>query len=195
MSDKPDGKRREFVLGAGAVIGGAGLVTGTVPFAKSLLPSARAQSEAAPVAVDLSTLGPGELKVVMWQRRPVWILHRTPEMLASLSLNEHRLRDPASRRGPTPQPAGISAPHRALRAEYLVVFGVCSHLGCSPHNRPEPGIKEVGRWWPGGFLCPCHNSLYDLAGRVFKNQPAPFNLPIPPHRYEGDERLVIGEAV
>ncbi len=144
----------------------------------------------APVEVDIGTLAPGEMMVVEWRGKPVWILHRTPEMLASLENAEARLADPGSK--VPQQPEYALNQQRSLKPEYLVAVGICTHLGCSPSKAFEAGDPALGADWPGGFLCPCHGSTFDFAGRVFKDKPAPTNLEIPPHSYLTDSRLLIG---
>ncbi|HEU5437434.1 MAG TPA: ubiquinol-cytochrome c reductase iron-sulfur subunit, partial [Telluria sp.] len=167
-----------------------GLVAVAIPFVKSMRPSERALSGGAPVEVDLSRVAPGTLTTVEWRGRPVWILHRTPEMLATLGGHDADLVDPASKQDQ--QPFYATNPARAVRPEFLVATAVCTHLGCVPSFRPEVGPPDLGASWPGGFFCPCHGSRFDLAGRVFRNMPAPTNLEVPPYRFEGDSRLIVG---
>jgi ubiquinol-cytochrome c reductase iron-sulfur subunit len=153
-------------------------------------PSAKTQAAGAPVEVDISKLGPGELMVIEWRRRPVWILRRTQEELDNLAkVSPDALRDPES--AESEQPAYTVNAQRSIKPEYLVLLGVCTHLGCSPQLRPNVG--DLDAQWQGGFLCPCHGGRYDLAGRVYKGVPPPLNLPVPPHKYLTDTRLVIGE--
>lgn len=158
-------------------------------------PSERAKAAGAPVEVDIADLAPGEMRTAEWRGKPVWILKRTPEMLASLKQIESQLVDPRSERNPdefTPEYARNI--HRSIKPEVLVTIGICTHLGCSPTAKfstgPQPSLPDD---WPGGFLCPCHGSTFDLAGRVYKNMPAPDNLPVPRHMYLTDTRLVIGK--
>jgi ubiquinol-cytochrome c reductase iron-sulfur subunit len=138
---------------------------------------------------------PGEMRTVEWRGKPVWVVRRTPEMLASLATVEGELADPKSARNPkdlTPEYAQNQ--HRSIKPEYLVAVGICSHLGCSPITKFETGAQpSLPDNWTGGFLCPCHGSTFDLAGRVFKNKPAPDNLEVPPHMYVSDTMLIIGE--
>lgn len=195
MSDSilpADPSRRNAVLTTCAV-GGAGTAAVVWPFLKSLRPSERALAAGAPVEVDISTLQPGEMKRVEWRGKPVWVVRRTPEMLAAVKKYDASVADPESNRaGYTPDYAKNA--HRSIKPEYLVVVGICTHLGCAPSDKftpgPQPSLPDD---WAGGFLCPCHGSLFDLAGRVFSNMPAPDNLEVPPHVYLSDTRLLIGE--
>lgn len=182
--------RRQLILATAAAGGVAGAIT-LIPFAASLLPSERAKAAGAPVEVDVSRLAPGEMLTVEWRGKPVWILHRTPEMLATLKQVEADLADPGSERQQQPEYARNE--HRSIRPEMLVTIGICTHLGCSPSKAFEAGAPGLGSDWKGGFLCPCHGSTFDLAGRVFKNKPAPTNLEVPPHQYLAEGRLLIGE--
>lgn len=183
--------RRRFLTGAASVVGGAGVVLTAVPFIGYWRPSARTKAAGAPVEVDASKLEPGQQITVEWRSKPIWVLRRTPEMLARLErlTDADTLRDPLAR-VESQQPAYISGPLRSLREAYLVVIAICTHLGCVPSFRPEPG--SVSSDWPGGYFCPCHGSKFDFAGRVYKNVPAPTNLVIPPHRYLSDTRIEIG---
>ena len=185
-----DPSRRTLLL-ATACAGGAMAVGAAVPFVASLTPSERARAAGAPVEVDIDKLAPGEMSVVEWRGKPVWILRRTPEMLAALVKAEPNLADPGSG-VEAQQPDYARNAHRSIKPEYLVVVGICTHLGCSPSSVFQPGNPALGADWPGGFLCPCHGSTFDLAGRVYKNKPAPTNLEVPPHKYLSDTRLVIG---
>lgn len=183
---------RRNLIAATAVVGGAAGIGAAVPFAASFTPSERAKAAGAPVEADISGLKPGEKMVVEWRGKPVWILRRTPEMLASLKQIDPRLADPQSQR--SEQPEYINGEARAIKPEYLVCIGICTHLGCSPTDKLAPdGASGMGPDWPGGFLCPCHGSQFDLAGRVFKSMPAPDNLPIPPYKYLSDTKILIGE--
>ncbi|MBS1209255.1 MAG: petA [Proteobacteria bacterium] len=174
--------------GVGAVVG----IGAATPFVTSFMPSERAKAAGAPVEVDLSKLKAGEMMTVEWQGKPVWIVRRTPEMLAALKKNDAALADPASERAE--QPEYVKGEARAIKDEYFVCLGVCTHLGCSPNPKFAMGAESgMGEAWNGGFLCPCHGSQFDLAGRVFKAMPAPTNLKIPPHVYLSDTRLRIGE--
>ncbi|MCL2160958.1 MAG: ubiquinol-cytochrome c reductase iron-sulfur subunit [Betaproteobacteria bacterium] len=186
-----DGERRNLLLATSAV-GGAAVVAAAVPFVASLAPSERAKAAGAPVVVDISKLAPGEKVVVKWRGKPVWVLRRTPEMLQSLEDVAGKLSDPNSEK--SDQPDYTKNPSRAIKDEYFVAIGICTHLGCSPTDKLKPGNAEnMAPDWTGGFLCPCHGSLFDLAGRVYKSQPAPTNLDIPPHRYLSDTEILIGE--
>lgn len=182
--------RRQWMM-ATAGAGGALAMTAIVPFVSSLMPSERALAAGAPVEVDIGKLAPGEMMVVEWRGKPVWILNRTPAMLAALQKAEPMLADPASA-VTSQQPAYAANATRSRVPEMLVAVGICTHLGCSPSNAFTPGDPALGADWPGGFLCPCHGSTFDFAGRVFKNKPAPTNLEIPPHQYLTDTRLIIG---
>ncbi|WP_341743327.1 ubiquinol-cytochrome c reductase iron-sulfur subunit [Azonexus hydrophilus] len=182
--------RRQWIM-ATAGAGGALALTAIVPFVSSLMPSERALAAGAPVEVDIGKLAPGEMMVVEWRGKPVWILNRTPEMLSALKKAEPMLADPASA-VTSQQPAYAANETRSPVPEMLVAVGICTHLGCSPSNAFTPGDPALGADWPGGFLCPCHGSTFDFAGRVFKNKPAPTNLEIPPHQYLTDTRLIIG---
>lgn len=190
MSDLSS-ERRTLLLATS----GAGLVAAAataVPFVASLTPSDRARAAGAPVEADVSKLAAGEMMTVEWRGKPVWILHRTPEMLAALEGHEGRLADPES--AEPQQPGYATNRHRSNNPEYLVVVGICTHLGCSPSEKFAAGAASgMGDDWPGGFLCPCHGSIFDLAGRVFRNQPAPTNLEVPPYRWLSDSMLLIGD--
>ena len=183
-------KRRKFLLTATSVVGGAGVVAAAVPFLSTLAPSEAAKAAGAPVEVDLTTVEPGKIATVEWRGKPVWILHRTDAMIAGLRQHDALLADPAST--VNQQPAYAANPVRAIRPPFFVAIGICTHLGCVPVYRPEPGAADLGPDWPGGFYCPCHGSKFDLAGRVFKNVPAPRNLEVPEYAYLSDTRLVVG---
>jgi ubiquinol-cytochrome c reductase iron-sulfur subunit len=172
------------------VTGGAGAIATAVPFVVSFKPSARAQALGAPVTVDISKLETGALLRVEWRGRVIYVLHRTEEMLGTLGKDTSLLRDPASEE--EQQPSYATNEHRSIRPEILVVEGVCTHFGCAPMPRFEVGPADLGADWPGGFLCPCHGSKFDLAGRVFSGVPAPTNLLVPPHRYVNDNTILIG---
>lgn len=194
MSGEPvDSNRRQVITAAISAVGGVGVGAAAIPFAASLLPSAKARAAGADVEVDISDLGPGEMKVVEWRRMPVWILRRTPDMLKALAAYESRLKDPSSERE-SQQPEYARNAFRSIKPEYLVVVGVCTHLGCSPRYMPRRIDESVPDWWAGGFRCPCHKSIFDLAGRVFQEMsPAPMNLPVPPYQYLADTRIRIGD--
>jgi len=188
---KVDCGRRNLVF-ATAAVGGVATIATAVPFVASMLPSERAKAAGAPVEVDVASLAPGEMKVAEWRGKPVWILRRTPEMLGSLKKTDAQVADPGSTR--PMQPAYAKNEERSIKAEYLVVLGVCTHFGCSPTEKFKPGAESgISADWAGGFICPCHGSTFDLAGRVFKNMPAPDNLEVPPHVYLSDTRILIGD--
>ncbi|MBN8488560.1 MAG: ubiquinol-cytochrome c reductase iron-sulfur subunit [Burkholderiales bacterium] len=187
-----DPERRQWLLATGAA-GGVLAAGVAVPFVSSFAPSERAKAMGAAVEVDLSDLAPGALKTVEWRGKPVWIQRRTPEMIQALQGHDEQLADPGSVRDELPE--ALRNPGRSSRPELFVAVGICTHLGCSPTAvAAGSGNPSVGAEWAGGFFCPCHGSTFDLAGRVFKNKPAPTNLEIPPHRYLSDSRVVIGEA-
>ena len=191
-SDASDPERRTWLIATGAA-GGMAVIGTAVPFVASFEPSERAKALGAAVQVDIGDIPPGGLKTVEWRGKPVWIQRRTPEMIASLKGQDDQLADPDSRLDKLPE--ALRNPGRSLRQDLFVAVGICTHLGCSPNAVPEgSGNPSVGPTWHGGFLCPCHGSTFDLAGRVFKNKPAPTNLEIPPHRYLSDTRLEIGES-
>jgi ubiquinol-cytochrome c reductase iron-sulfur subunit len=157
-----------------------------------MLPSERAKAAGAPVEADISKLAPGEMMRVEWRGKPVWIIHRTKEMLETLNKVSDQVADPESKR--PNQPAYAKNEPRSIKPEYLIVVGICSHLGCSPTDKFKTGADSgIDANWQGGFLCPCHGSTFDLAGRVYKNKPAPDNLEVPPHTYLTDTRILIGE--
>lgn len=200
MSDIPvgaprlDKSKRTWLIASGCA-GAVGGVATAVPFVSTFQPSERAKAAGAPVEVDIGAMQVGEKITVEWRGKPVWILKRTPQQIAELPKLDGQLADPKSERNPaefTPEYARNE--NRSIKPEVLVVVGICTHLGCSPIDRlqagPQPSLPDN---WEGGFLCPCHGSTFDLAGRVFKNKPAPDNLPVPPHMYLSDTRLLIGE--
>jgi ubiquinol-cytochrome c reductase iron-sulfur subunit len=191
MSDqeKVDKTRRNLVV-ATTVVGGAASVAAAIPFAASMLPSEKAKAAGAPVEVDLATMAPGELKVIEWRGKPVWVIRRTKEMIESLKAAAPRLVDPESKS--STQPAYAKNENRSEKPEWMVMEGVCTHLGCSPQLRPADAKAEMGADWVGGFYCPCHGSKFDLAGRVFRGAPAPTNLVVPPYTLS-ESKLVIGE--
>lgn len=191
-NDAVDPARRRLLAGTAGALGGVGLAATAVPFVSSMQPSARTQAAGAPVEVDISKLKPGELMVVEWRRKPVWILRRTQEELDHLAeVPADELRDPESVE--SEQPAYAQNEVRSIKPEYLVLVGVCTHLGCSPKYRPEVGAPDLGADWEGGFQCPCHGGRYDLAGRAYKGYPPPLNMAVPPYRYLTDTKLRIGE--
>jgi ubiquinol-cytochrome c reductase iron-sulfur subunit len=191
--DAGDPERRLWLIATGAA-GGAAAIATAVPFVSSFAPSERAKAMGAAVEVDIGDIPPGGMKTVEWRGKPVWVQRRTPEMIAALKGQEAQLADPDSTRDGLPE--ALRNPGRSVKPEVFVAVGICTHLGCSPTAVAEDsGNPSVGTDWHGGFFCPCHGSTFDLAGRVFKNKPAPTNLEIPPHRYVGDTRIVIGEDV
>jgi len=192
MSDEAVNPRRRRLLIITTGLGLAGAGFAATPFVKSMLPSARARAAGAPVEVDISRLEPGQLLTVEWRGRPVWILRRTPRMLETLPRIEDELADPDST-VEAQQPAYARNQARSIKPEILVLVGICTHLGCSPDRRLQGGAASgLGSDWPGGFFCPCHGSKFDLAGRVYRNVPAPTNLVVPPHHYLADTRIEIG---
>ena len=186
------GKRR-FLLGATTVVGGIGTVAAAVPFVMSFWPSERAKAAGAPVEVDISKVEPGQKINVEWRGKVGWVIHRTPEMLAALPKLDGRLADPKSQVDHQPPFAKNEARAYKDKPQIFVAVGICTHLGCSPTYRPEIAPGDLGADWVGGFFCPCHQSKFDLAGRVFKGVPAPTNLVIPPYKFLSDSRIVIGE--
>ena len=188
--EKVDKTRRNLVV-ATSLVGGAATVGAAVPFAASMWPSERARAAGAPVEVDISRLGPGELAVIEWRGKPVWVIRRTKEMLESLKSAEGRLSDPASRA--SEQPTYAENAYRSAKPELMVMEGVCTHLGCSPQLKNAEAKGEMGADWVGGFYCPCHGSKFDYAGRVFRGAPAPTNLKVPPYTFVSETTLVIGE--
>lgn len=190
-ADAPDPRKRRFLVAATSVIGAAGAAALAVPFLASMSPSERAKAAGAPVEVDISKLEPGQLIRVEWRGKPVWLVHRTEEMLKLLPENDPFLRDPKSD-VLTQQPDYARNPRRSIKPELLVLVGICTHLGCSPTYRPDVAPADLGPNWKGGFYCPCHGSRFDLAGRVFQNVPAAKNLEVPPYQFISDTRLVVG---
>ena len=188
-----DKGKRTWLIATGSV-GAVGGLTAAVPFVSSFQPSERAKAAGAPVEVDISDIKPGEKKVVEWRGKPVWVLRRTAEQVASLKGLDPQLADPLSKRKAFPMPSYADNEARSIKPEIFVCVGICSHLGCSPSDRLRPGAQpSLPSDWKGGFLCPCHGSTFDLAGRVFKNKPAPDNLEVPPHKYLSETKILIGE--
>jgi ubiquinol-cytochrome c reductase iron-sulfur subunit len=179
-------------LMATAASGGAAAVVTAIPFVSTFQPSERARAAGGPVELDISDLPPGGIRTVEWRGKPVWVVRRTPEMIAALTGQEARLADPTSQAPQQPDAARNAT--RSIREDVFVAVGICTHLGCSPTAVPrgtsDPGLPDD---WPGGFFCPCHGSTFDGAGRVYRNKPAPTNLEIPPHHYAGASKLLIGE--
>jgi ubiquinol-cytochrome c reductase iron-sulfur subunit len=189
-----DPGRRAALITTG-VAAGVGGVAVALPFVASFTPSERAKAAGAPVEVDLSGIAPGMMKTVEWRGKPVWVLRRTPEMIESVKRTGGEVADPDSSRTAYPTPPYAQNVLRSIKPEYLVVVGICTHLGCSPSDKFVPGAQpSLPDDWKGGFFCPCHGSTFDMAGRVFKDKPAPDNLEVPPHMYLSDSRILIGEA-
>ena len=184
--------RRRFLTAATSVVGAGGVVGVAVPFVGSWFPSAKAKAAGAPVKFDISKLNPGEMKVVEWRGKPVYVVRRTAQSLKALEGRDDQLKDPAS--ASADQPAYVGGNSRAINDEYLVLVGLCTHLGCAPKYRPEVGVfDDLGaEQWLGGFFCPCHGSKFDLSGRVYKGVPASANLVVPPYSFETDSVIVIG---
>jgi ubiquinol-cytochrome c reductase iron-sulfur subunit len=195
MSEKPEiNQGRRNIIIATTCAGGVATVASALPFAASMLPSERAKAIGAPIEADISYLPPGEMMRVEWRGQPVWIVHRTEAMLNDIKADDGKVADPKSERKPaelTPEYARNE--FRSIKPEYLVVVGICSHLGCSPSDRLKAQPEPFDPDWKGGFYCPCHGSLFDLAGRVYKNKPAPDNLKVPPYTFLSDTKLLIGE--
>ena len=186
-----DAERRKWVRITAATASVAAITT-ALPFVQSFAPSERARAMGASVEADIAGILPGELKMVEWRGKPVWLMRRTQEMLDALPALDSQLVDPTSK--VNQQPDYARNEHRSIKPEVFVAVGICTHLGCSPSKVPaDSGNPSVGGDWKGGFFCPCHGSTFDLAGRVFKNKPAPTNLEVPPHKYLSDNRLLIGE--
>lgn len=182
-------ERRQFLVTVATLMAGLGVVATGIPFLGAWLPTEKAEAEGAPLEVDISKLQPGELKIVEWRGKPVWILHRTKAMVDRLNAEDlTTLRDPDSL--VEQQPLYAKNHFRSIKPEYLVLVGICTHLGCSPLYRPDLG--SMGPGWEGGFYCPCHGSKFDLAGRVMKGVPAPINLEVPPYKFLNDQTIVIG---
>ncbi len=186
--------RRRFLTLSTTVVGGAGAVAALIPFVASMEPSERAQAAGAPVEADITKLEPGQRITVAWRGKPVWLVHRTDQNLKDLPTLDSQLVDPKSEVA-SQQPPYAQNEYRARKehAKIGVLIGICTHLGCSPTYRPDMAPADLGPAWKGGFFCPCHGSKYDLAGRVYKNVPAPKNLPIPPYKYLSDTRVLVGD--
>ena len=189
--DEVDNSRRKFLTTATTAMGALGAAFVLVPFVSSWKPSERARALGAPTELDLTKIEPGQMTIVTWRKQQIYVVHRTPQMLQQLANHDARLKDPQSQS--SDQPDYAKNPIRAAKPEYLVLIGICTHLGCLPKQRFEPGQPELGADWPGGFFCPCHGSRFDLAGRVFEGSPASVNLRIPPYTIEGDMKLIVGQ--
>jgi ubiquinol-cytochrome c reductase iron-sulfur subunit len=189
-SDGINPGRRRFLVAATSVVGAAGAVGAAIPFVGSWSPGAKAKAAGAPVRINIAKLEPGQQMVAEWRGQPVFVLRRGDAILANLAKMPPRLADPESR--DSVQPDYVDHRLRSIKPDILLVVGICTHLGCSPTFRPEVAPVDLGPEWLGGYFCPCHGSHYDLAGRVYKAQPAPLNLPVPPHSYESNDIIVIG---
>jgi ubiquinol-cytochrome c reductase iron-sulfur subunit len=189
--DGVDQDRRKFLTVATAATAAVGAVLAVTPFVASWKPSERAKALGAPITVDLSKLELGMMNTYVWRKQPIYVFRRTPETVARLAAHDAQLKDPKS--SESDQPAYASNEMRARRADVAVLIATCTHLGCLPKQRFEPGDAALGADWPGGFLCPCHGSRFDLAGRVFNGSPASLNLRIPPYNFQSDNVLVIGD--
>jgi ubiquinol-cytochrome c reductase iron-sulfur subunit len=188
---KVDCGRRRLVV-ATAAVGGVGALAALVPFVSSMLPSERAKAAGAPVEVDIGSLESGQMMTVEWRGKPVWIINRSKEMLDTLPKLADAVVDPKSERDM--QPDYCKNETRSIKPNIMVAVGICTHLGCSPSSKFKKGAEEgMAGDWLGGFLCPCHGSTFDFAGRVYKSKPAPVNLEVPPHTYLSDTRILIGE--
>jgi ubiquinol-cytochrome c reductase iron-sulfur subunit len=185
-----DKSKRRFLIGATTAVGAVGVAYVAVPFLKSWKPSARAQAAGAPVEVDISKLQPGQQMTVEWRGKPVWVVRRTEQNLKDLEGMADQLADPNSEA--PQQPDYVTGIDRSIKPEYLVLVGICTHLGCSPTFRPEIAPEDLGPEWKGGFFCPCHGSKFDLAGRVYSGVPAPTNLVVPPYKYLSDTLILVG---
>lgn len=189
-----DKGRRRFLTAATTVVGAVGAGYAVTPFVMSMLPSARAQAAGAPVEADVSKLEPGQMMTVEWRGKPVWIVRRTEQNLKDLPTLDDKLVDPTSEKADQqPEYAKNELRSREDHSEYAVLVGICTHLGCSPTYRPDIAPADLGPEWKGGFFCPCHGSRFDLAGRVYKNVPAPKNLEVPPYMYLSATRIMVGE--
>jgi ubiquinol-cytochrome c reductase iron-sulfur subunit len=190
QDESVDKGKRRFLIGATTVVGGIGTVAAAVPFAMSFWPSERAKAAGAPVEVDISKLEPGQKINVEWRGKVVWVISRTPVMLKDLPKLDRQLADPTSNY--SEQPADAKNEYRSIKPEIFVAVGLCTHLGCSPTYRPEIAPADLGPDWLGGFFCPCHQSKFDLAARVYKGVPAPTNLTIPPYKFLTDTKILVG---
>ncbi len=186
-----DTKRRRFLVASTSVVAAVGAGFVAVPFLSSWMPSERAKNAGAPVEVNISKMQEGQLLIVEWQSKPVWIVKRSAKTLSDLVTLDGNLRDPDSVE--EQQPAYAQNAYRSIKPEISVLVGICTHLGCSPTYKPEIAGADLGADWLGGFFCPCHSSTFDLAGRVYQGVPAPTNLVVPPHKYLSDNIIVIGE--
>lgn len=191
-NDAVNQTRRRVLIGATCAVGAVGVVGAAIPFVGSWNPSAKAKAAGAPVKVNIGKIEPGQMITVEWRGKPVYILRRTQEALDSLKKIEPMISDIGSEH--SVQPSYAKNPERAINKEFAILLGICTHLGCAPVFRPDVGAADLGGdKWQGGFFCPCHGSKYDLAGRVYAGVPAPVNLEVPPHMYESDDVVIIGE--
>jgi ubiquinol-cytochrome c reductase iron-sulfur subunit len=192
MSDREvDKGKRGFLMAATGVVGGVAAVATAVPFAGSMFPSERAKAAGAPVEVDISKLAPGEIQIVEYRGKPVWIMNRTKEMLEGIKKSDAKVSDPNSE--VPQQPPYAKNEFRSIKPDIVVLEGVCTHLGCSPQYKSVESKADMGQDWNGGFFCPCHGSKFDFAGRVFAGSPAPKNLEVPKYKFVGDAKIVIGD--
>jgi len=189
-TDGVDTSKRRFLTAATSVVGGAGVVAALVPFVNSMSPSARAEAAGAPVEADISKMKPGEQLTVEWRGKPVWIIRRSEQNISDLPSIDSKLTDPNSESAEQPDYAQNAT--RSIKPEYVVLVGICTHLGCSPTFRPELAPADLGADWKGGFFCPCHGSKFDLAGRVFSGVPAPKNLQVPPYKFLSETKILVG---
>ena len=192
MAEQTDLGRRRFLTATCAVVGGAGVATAAIPFLSSFQPSAKALSAGAPTLADVSKIAEGGQLIEVWRKRPVWIIRRSKETLAALAGEDARLKDP-NNDVIDQQPKYAKNAYRSIKPELLVLVGSCTHLGCSPKYHPELQAESWDSQWKGGFYCPCHNSKFDMAGRVYNGSPAPTNLVVPPYRFVDDGTIIIGE--
>lgn len=192
MAEQTDLGRRRFLTATCAVVGGTGVAVAAIPFLSTFQPSAKALSAGAPTLSDISKIAEGGQLIEVWRKRPVWIIRRSKETLAALAGEDSRLRDPKSE-NPDQQPKYANNAYRSIKPELLVLVGSCTHLGCSPKYHPDLQPESWDSQWKGGFYCPCHNSKFDMAGRVYNGSPAPTNLVVPPYRFVDEGTIIIGE--
>ena len=192
IENKPNLQRRKVLNIITGVFASIGFVFAAIPFMRSLLPNDLVKALGAPLEVDISGLRMGEFKIIEWRGKPIWILRRSSSIIQELATNAALLADPTSKS--SIQPTQISGDTRAINPEYLVLVGICTHLGCSPLYKPKKGDPDVGTDWEGGFFCPCHGSRFDMSGRVYKNMPAPTNLEVPPYKFTDKSSIIIGES-
>lgn len=192
MAEQTDLGRRRFLTATCAVVGGSGVAVASIPFLSTFQPSAKALSAGAPTLSDVSKIAEGAQLIEVWRKRPVWIIRRSKETLAALAGEDGRLKDPKNE-NTDQQPKYANNPYRSIKPELLVLVGSCTHLGCSPKYHPDLQPESWDSQWKGGFYCPCHNSKFDMAGRVYNGSPAPTNLVVPPYRFVDDGTIIIGE--